>query len=59
MRVQLSGISGQLLTHKGKISHDMAIEKSEIEYEKYKQSLREREKQLSLKELEQDIKRLI
>lgn len=49
----------ELLTHKGKISHDMAIEKSEIEYEKYKQSLREREKQLSLKELEQDIKRLI
>lgn len=47
-----------LLTHKGKISHDMAIEKSEIEYEKYKQSLREREKQLSLQELEQDIKRL-
>lgn len=48
-----------LLTHKGKISHDMAIEKSEREYEKYKQTLREREKQLSLQELEQDIKRLM
>lgn len=36
-----------LLTHKGKISHDMAIEKSEIE------------KQLSFQELEQDIKRLM
>lgn len=48
-----------LLTHKGKISHDMAIEKSEIEYEKYKQTLREIEKQLSLQELEQDIKRLM
>lgn len=48
-----------LLTHKGKISHDMAIQKSEIEYEKYKQTLREIEKQLSLQELEQDIKRLM
>jgi len=48
-----------LLTHKGKISHDMAIEKSEREYEKYKQTLREKEKQLSLQELEQDIKRLM
>jgi hypothetical protein len=36
----------------------MAIQKSEIEYEKYKQNLREKEKQLSLQELEQDIKRL-
>jgi len=53
-------ISGrELLTHKGKISHDMAIQKSEIEYEKYKQTLREKEKQLSLQELEQDIKRLM
>ncbi|MDD2780701.1 virulence RhuM family protein [Sulfuricurvum sp.] len=49
----------ELLTHKGKISHDMAIQKSEIEYEKYKQTLREKEKQLSLQELEQDIKRLM
>ncbi len=48
-----------LLTHKGKISHDMAIQKSEIEYKKYKQTLREIEKQLSLQELEQDIKRLM
>lgn len=47
-----------LLTHKGKVSHDMAVKKSEIEYEKYKENLREREKQLSLQELEQDIKRL-
>lgn len=48
-----------LLAHKGKIFHDMAIQKSKIEYEKYKQSIREREKQLSLQELEQDIKRLM
>ncbi len=49
----------ELLTNKGKISHDMAIQKSEIEYEKYKQTLREKEKQLNLQELEQDIKRLM
>lgn len=49
----------ELLTHKGKISHDLAIQKSEIEYEKYKQTFREKEKQLSLEELEQDIKRLM
>ena len=49
----------ELLTHKGKISHDMAIQKSEIEYEKYKQNLQEIEKQLIFQELEQDIKKLI
>jgi hypothetical protein len=48
-----------LLSHRGVISHDMAVKKSEIEYEKYKQNFREIEKQLSLKELEQDIKRLM
>jgi len=48
-----------LLTHKGKITHDRAMEKSEAEYEQYKQNLREIEKQLSLKELEQDIKKLM
>ncbi|MDP3466251.1 MAG: virulence RhuM family protein [Sulfuricurvum sp.] len=49
----------ELLSHKGKIAHDMAVKKSEIEYEKYKQNLQEIEKQLSLKELEQDIKKLM
>ncbi|MFA6143275.1 MAG: RhuM family protein [Sulfurimonas sp.] len=49
----------ELLSHRGTISHDMAVKKSEIEYEKYKQNLREIEKRLSLKELEQDIKRLV
>lgn len=47
------------LNHKGKIAHDSAVKKSEAEYEKYKKNLLEIEKQLSLKELEQDIKRLM
>ena len=49
----------ELLNHKGTISHETALEKSSYEYEQYKKNLREIEKQLSLKELEQDIKRLI
>ncbi len=49
----------ELLTHKGTISHEAALEKSSYEYEQYKKNLREIEKKLSLKELEQDIKRLM
>lgn len=49
----------ELLTHKGTISHEKALQKSSKEYEEYKKNLREIEKQLSLKELEQDIKRLM
>lgn len=48
----------ELLTHAGKISHQMAKEKSEIEYQKYKNLQREREKEQSMKELEEDIKRI-
>jgi len=47
-----------LLTHAGKISHQVAKEKSEIEYQKYKNLQREREKEQSMKELEEDIKRI-
>ncbi|MDR2692400.1 MAG: virulence RhuM family protein [Dysgonamonadaceae bacterium] len=54
--LQLNG--RELLTHAGKISHQTAMEKSAEEFAKYKQSLKEIEKEESLKELEQDIKRL-
>jgi hypothetical protein len=48
----------ELLTHAGKISHQMAVEKSEEEYEKFKQQQKALEKEASLKELEEDIKAL-
>lgn len=54
--LQLNG--RELLTHAGKISHKMALEKSEEEYEKYKEQQRAIEKEESLKELEEDIKQL-
>ncbi|MBE0499348.1 MAG: virulence RhuM family protein [Campylobacterales bacterium] len=47
-----------LLTHAGKVSHQVAKEKSEIAYQKYKTLQREREKEQSMKELEEDIKRI-
>ncbi len=54
--LQLNG--RELLTHAGKISHDMALQKSEQEYEKYKQTQKQLEKEQSLKEIEEDIKKL-
>jgi hypothetical protein len=48
----------ELLNHAGKISHKKALEKSAEEYEKYKNEQKQIEKQQSLKELEQDVKRL-
>lgn len=48
----------ELLKHAGKISHQMALEKSSKEYEEYKEKQKMIEKEASLKELEQDIKRL-
>ena len=48
----------ELLTHAGKISHEMAIVKSELEYQKFKDEQKKIEKIQSLKELEEDIKRL-
>ena len=54
--LQLNG--RELLTHAGKISHQMAVEKSEEEYEKFKQRQKALEKEASLKELEEDIKAL-
>ena len=54
--LQLNG--RELLTHAGKISHKMALEKSEQEYEKYRENQKSINKELNLKELEQDIKQL-
>lgn len=54
--LQLNG--RELLTHAGGISHKMALEKSEKEYEKFKQQQKNIEKEASLKELEADIKKL-
>lgn len=54
--LQLNG--RELLAHAGKISHDMALQKSEQEYEKYKQTQKQLEKEQSLKEIEEDIKKL-
>lgn len=48
----------ELLIHAGKISHDMALEKSSQEFEKYKKVQKILEKEQSLKELEHDINTL-
>ncbi len=54
--LQLNG--RELLTHAGKISNDTALEKSSSEFEKYKLKQTATEKEQSLKEIEEDIKRL-
>jgi len=48
----------ELLTHAGKISHQIAKERSELEYQKYKEIQKEEQRVQSIKELEDDIKRL-
>ncbi len=48
----------ELLTHAGKISHEKALEKSGDEFEKYKITQKAIEKEESLKEIEEDIKKL-
>jgi hypothetical protein len=48
----------ELLGHAGKVSHNNAKEKSEQEYLKYKENKKQLQKVESLKELEEDIKRL-
>ncbi|MFA7501097.1 MAG: RhuM family protein, partial [Sulfurimonas sp.] len=48
----------ELLAHAGKISHQIAKERSELEYQKYKEIQKEEQKTQSIKELEEDIKRL-
>jgi hypothetical protein len=54
--LQLNG--RELLTHAGKISHGMALKKSEAEFEKYQLTQRDDQKEQSLKEIEEDIKKL-
>ena len=45
----------ELLTHAGTISHELALEKSAIEYEKYRKEQNKLEHEQSLKELEDDL----
>ncbi|ABK98895.1 Virulence protein-like protein [Pelobacter propionicus DSM 2379] len=54
--IQLNG--RELLTHAGKISHQMAQEKAALEYDKFRESQRRIQHEESLKELEEDIKKL-
>lgn len=56
MIISLNG--RELLSHAGKISHEIAKAKSELEYYKYKEIQKEQQNIQSLKELEEDIKRL-
>ncbi len=54
--LQLNG--RELLTHAGKISHEMALKKSSVEFNKYRMARKAIEKEQSLKEIEEDIKKL-
>ncbi len=54
--LQLNG--RELLTHLGRVSHDMALLKSSTEYDKFKIAQKAIEKEQSLKEIEEDIKKL-
>jgi len=54
--LQLNG--RELLSHAGKISHEMALEKSDQELEKYKEEQKRITLESSLKELEDDIKQI-
>ncbi len=48
----------ELLTHAGKVSHEIALKKSGEEFEKYKMVQKTIEKEQSLDEIEEDIKKL-
>lgn len=54
--LQLNG--RELLTHAGKVSRKMALEKSDEEFERYSLAKKTIEQEQSLKEIEEDIKRL-
>jgi hypothetical protein len=49
----------EILTHYGKISHSLALAKSEKEYDIFKTEQKKIEKQESLKELEEDLKNIV
>jgi hypothetical protein len=55
--IQMNG--RELLTHAGKISHETALEKSAVEYDKFRENLKKLEYEESLKELENDLKSLV
>ena len=54
--LQLNG--RELLTHAGQISHQMALDKSSREFEKFKEKQKTIEIEQSLKEIEADIKKM-
>ncbi|MEI6898475.1 MAG: virulence RhuM family protein [Bacteroidota bacterium] len=54
--LQLNG--RELLSHAGKISHEMALQKSNQEFEKYQEEQRKDSKEASLREIEEDMKLL-
>ena len=54
--IQLNG--RELLSHAGKISHQKALEKSALEFDKYREVQRQIQHEVSMKELEQDIQQL-
>jgi hypothetical protein len=54
--LQLNG--RELLTHAGKISHQMAMDKSSDEFQKFKEQLKTSEIEQILKEIEADIKKI-
>ena len=54
--LQLNG--REILTHAGTISHQMALDKSGQEFQKYKNTQSQLEQEQSLKEIEADIKKL-
>jgi hypothetical protein len=54
--IQLNG--RELLTHAGRISHQLALEKSALEYDKYRETWQQTQHEESLRELEQDIQQL-
>jgi hypothetical protein len=51
--IQLNG--RELLTHAGTISHQIALEKSALEYSKYKEAYKQTQQEESFRELERDI----
>ena len=55
--LQLNG--RELLTHAGRFSHDIAMQKSGTEFDKYKIVQKTIEKELSLKEIEEDIEKIV
>lgn len=55
--LQLNG--RELLTHAGKVSHEIALKKSGEEFEKYKIVQKGIEKEQSLKEIEEDLKKIV